>query len=87
MKQLVTTHRQNIALALILDIKQITPINNNARDLVKIGDSAEGIKLQGVTDEGINVYIEIELIGDPALLKKYRFEIGKHAGFVLRAID
>jgi hypothetical protein len=84
-RSFLKTFQQNIALSAALEIKQVFPINDAKRELVKLG--GERIKLQGRTDEGVEVYIEIELIGAPELLSKFRFEAGKHAGFVLRAID
>jgi hypothetical protein len=86
-KQFLKTWRHNVALSAMLEIKRVTPINSKLRDHIKIGNIQEGIKLQGKTDEGVEVYIEIELIGAPELLNKFRFEAGKHAGFVLSAID
>lgn len=91
LKELFDTWRHNIALHATLEIKRISPINNNERDLVRIGAGDQNnplcLKLQGVTQDGIDVYIDVELLGTPEMLNKFRFAPGKHVGLVLRVID
>ncbi len=87
-KKLLGTLRQRIALHATLEIKMLTPINNTARDLVQLGEPVcEKMKMRGTTGEGIEVYVEIELIGDAGAMDKFHFELGKHVGLVLRTID
>lgn len=45
------------------------------------------LKLVGITRDGIEIYIDVELIGPPRLLQQFQFAEGKHVGLVLRAID
>jgi hypothetical protein len=87
LKSLLNTWRHNIPLTATLEIRRISPINNAERDLVQIGTGGERLKLQGVGEDSIDVYIDIEVIGDPAMLRKFRFELGKHVGIVIRVID
>lgn len=90
LKSLLDTWRHNIALHATLEIKRIDPINHNEREIVTlVGQASDIIKLQGANDEGIDVYIniEVEVLARPDLIRKYKFAVGKHAGLVLRAID
>jgi hypothetical protein len=86
--------RQNVALHATLDTKEIIRVDNATRDLVQL-DNAEPeprmtsakIKFLGKTSDGIEVYVNIELIGPPHRLQQFKFTEGKHVGMVLRAID
>ena len=84
------TKRHN-ALHATLEVKMITPINNNSQELVQASKiiPRHKLKLQGTTGDGINVSLELELelIGDPNVMDKYQFMVGDHLGLVLRAID
>ena len=37
--------------------------------------------------DGVEIYLYLELIGRRYDLEKYRFNLGKHAGLVLRVIE
>ena len=43
--------------------------------------------MHGISAEGIEIYINVELLGTPEMLQKYHFNEGGHAGFVLRGLD
>lgn len=80
--------KRHTALHATLEVKMITPINNNSQELVKASDIPRyQIKLYGKSGEGIDVSLDLELIGDPNVLDKYQFLVGDHLGLVLRAID
>lgn len=51
------------------------------------GNAKEEIKMYGISAEGIEIYINVELLGRPETLQKYRFQQGGHAGLVLRVIE
>ena len=72
-----------------LEVKMITAINNKTQELVHASEilPRHQLKLRGKTGEGIDVYLDIELIGDSQVLEKYQFMVGDHLGLVLRAID
>lgn len=71
-----------------LEIKMITVVNNSSQELIKLGHpTKEKMKLRGTTGNGIDVYIDMELIGSPDELAQFRFEVGHHLGMVLRLID
>ena len=87
-QKLLETLRHRIALHATLEIKMLTSINNTERDLVKLGEpTCEKMKMRGTTGEGIEVYVEIELIGESGALDKFHFALGKHVGLVMRTID
>jgi hypothetical protein len=87
-KQLIDTWRHNIALHATLEIKRISPINNNEREIVTMSvGNPERLKLQGKADEDVDLYCEIEILAKPDVLKKFKFAPGKHVGLVLRVID
>lgn len=87
--------RQNVALHATLDTKEIIHIDDHQRDLVPMNnataqDSASTsakIKFLGKTADGIDCYINIELIGPPHRLTQFKFEEGKKVGIVIRTID
>ena len=81
--------KRHQALHATLEVKMITPINNNSQELVQASEiiPRHQLKLQGTTGDGINVSLELELIGDPNVLDKYQFMVGDHLGLVLRAIE
>lgn len=88
LKEFLDTWRHNIALHATLEIKRISPINNNERQIVRMEVGApERLKLQGQTTDGVDIYIDLELLGTQEMLRKFRFEAGKHVGLVLRVID
>lgn len=79
---------RNLALHATLEIKMITVINNASQKLVKLEQpTKEKMKLRGTTGNGIDVYIDMELVGSPMDLEQFRFEVGHHLGMVLRLID
>ena len=82
------TKRHN-ALHATLEVKMITPINNNSQELVQASEIIPRylLKLKGKSGDGVEVGLDIELIGDPHVLEKYQFMVGDHLGLVLRAID
>lgn len=81
-------HWRHHALHATLAIRSVTPFNNAERDVVQMGGTVkEEIKMQGISAEGIEIYINVELLGKPETLQKYQFKQGGHAGFVLRVID
>ena len=87
-KRLFETLRHHIALHATLEVKMFELINNATRDLVRLGEPmGHKIKLRGTTGEGIEVYVDIELIGESGALDKFHFAIGKHVGLVMRTID
>lgn len=78
----------NLALHATLEIKMITALNNETQEMVQLGEpTCEKMKLRGTTGNGIDVYIDMELIGSPEALDQFRFEVGHHLGMVLRLID
>lgn len=78
----------NPAFHASLEIKQVKTINADTRDLVKLELTChEHLKLYGKNADGVEVYLNLELIGRRADLEKYRFDLGKHAGLVLRVIE
>ena len=80
--------QNNLALHATLEIKMITIMNNDTQKVVKLGEpTRELMKLRGTTGEGIDVYLDMELIGSPEALNRFRFEVGHHLGMVLRLID
>ncbi len=81
--------KRHQALHATLEVKMITPINNNSQELVQASEiiPRHQLKLRGKTGDGIDVSLDIELIGDPYVLDKYQFMVGDHLGLVLRAID
>lgn len=86
--------RQNIALHATLMTKEVIRIDANTRHLVPMDNqpSAENLaslklKCPGKTQDGIEVFVNIELIGAPHLLHQFKFKEGQHVGLVLRAID
>ena len=81
--------KRHTALHATLEVKMITPINNNSQELVQASDiiPRHQLKLRGKTGEGIEVSLDLELIGDFHVLEKYQFLVGDHLGLVLRAID
>lgn len=82
------TIHNNLALHATLEIKMITVLNNDTQKIVKIGEpTREQMKLRGTTGEGIDVYLEMELIGSQDALNRFRFEVGHHLGMVLRLLD
>ena len=82
------TLQNNLALHSTLEIKMITVINGATQGLVKLGaPTSELMKLSGTTGDGILVAIDMELIGSPEALNRFRFEVGHHLGMVLRLID
>lgn len=89
-KNLFAAWRQNVALHATLTTREVIRIDHSTRDLVRMGnaDSVKSqLKFQGTTEDGIEVYANIELIGSHNLLRQFQFEQGKHVGLVLRAID
>lgn len=81
--------KRHQALHATLEVKMITPINNASQELVQASEIIPRyqLKLRGKCGDGINVSLDIELIGDPHVLDKYHFMVGDHLGLVLRAID
>lgn len=88
LKEIYSQWRHN-ALHATLEVKIITPINNDSQELVLASDikPRHQLKLRGKTGDGIDVYLYIELIGDAQVLEKYQYMVGDHLGLVLRAID
>lgn len=81
--------KRHHALHATLEVKMITPINNDTQELVQASEIIPRyqLKLRGTNGEGIDVSLDLELIGDPHVLDKYQFMVGDHLGLVLRAID
>lgn len=81
--------KRHTALHTTLEVKMITPLNNDTQELVQASEIIPRyhLKLKGTCGDGVEVGIDIELIGDPQVMEKYQFEIGDHLGLVLRAID
>lgn len=87
--------RPNIALHATLEIKSLKRIDNDSRDLITFHTPSESgeplarsqIKFQGKTKDGIDAYVNIELIGNPDMLALFKFKPGSHVGLVIRAID
>lgn len=81
--------KRHQALHATLEVKMITPINNGTQELVQAGEIQPKyqLKLRGKCGDGIEVSLDLELIGDPHVLDKYQFMVGDHLGMVLRAID
>lgn len=81
--------KRHTALHATLEVKMITPINNNSQELVQASEIIPRylLKLKGKCGDGVEVGLDIELIGDPHVLEKYQFQVGDHLGLVLRAID
>lgn len=86
--------RQNVALHVSLETKLVTSIDSQSRGMVQLETTPEKsdavksqLKFRGKTRDGIEVYVDIELIGPSNMLKQFQFEEGKHVGLVLRAID
>jgi hypothetical protein len=93
-KNLFLPWRQNVALHVSLETKVVTQIDHKSRELVQLETApAEAntiksqLKFRGKTRDGIEVYVDIELIGPSSMLKQFQFTEGKHVGLVLRAID
>lgn len=90
-KHLFGSQRENVALHATLETKEVKLIDDKTRGLVQFDNvkasTAAVMKFRGSTTDGINVIVDIELIGDPSLLEKFHFETGKIVGLVLRAID
>ena len=84
----IYNHWRYGALHATLAIRSVSPFNNAERDVIKMENTVkEEIKMHGISAEGIEIYINVELLGRPETLKKYNFTEGGHAGFVLRVID
>ena len=76
------------ALHATLVIRSVTPFNNAQRDVIKMNNTVkEEIKMHGISGDGVEIYINVELLGRPETLQKYNFTQGGHAAFVLRLID
>jgi hypothetical protein len=86
-RKLIDTIKQHAALHVSLEIKMVRPINDERRELVQLKGSGQHVKLFGTTADGIECYVEIELLGKPDELERFHFTAGKHAGLVLRTID
>ncbi len=87
-RNLFAPWRHNVAIHATLITREVTPIDGATRELVAM-DNGEKIhmKFRGETNDGIEVFVDLELIGPPELLKQFQFKHGQHAGMVLRAID
>ena len=88
LKEIYENWRHN-ALHATLAIRSVTPFNNAERNVVQLDSNTakEEIKMHGISAEGIEIYINVELLGTPEMLQKYHFNEGGHAGFVLRGLD
>lgn len=93
-KNLFHPWRQNVALHATLITKEVIRIDGNTRDMVPLDNSVSAqqvtslkLKCPGRTQDGIEVFVNIELIGPPYLLQQFQFKEGKHVGLVLRTID
>lgn len=99
-KNLFHPWRQNVALHATLITKEVIRIDGNTRDMVpmdnqpsadpvRLAEQVTSLKLKcpGKTHDGIEVFVNIELIGPPYLLQQFQFAEGKHVGLVLRVID
>ncbi len=90
-KKLWNTWRHTIALHGTLEIKMVTPINQDRQSLIQMETKEDAvgeiIKMRGVNQDGLEIYVVIELIGRKELISQYRFETQKHVGIVLRTID
>ncbi len=86
---MVNASGRHIALHATLEVKMITPLNNATQELVQASEIIPRyqLKLKGTCGDGIEVALDIELIGDPHVMEKYQFELGDHLGLVLRAIE
>lgn len=88
-------HWRHSALHATLVIRSVMPFNNAERDVIQMDSNIvtdsntvrKEIKMHGKSADGPEIYITVEVMGTPEMLKKYNFMLGGHAGFVLRVID
>lgn len=80
---------RNTVLHATLEVKMITPINNKTQELVQAIDIIPRyqLKFKGKCGDGIEVALDLELIGDPNVMDKYQFEIGDLLSLVIRGIE
>ena len=63
--------KRHHALHATLEVKMITPINNNSQELVQASEIIPRylLKLKGKSGDGVEVGLDIELIGDPRIME------------------
>ena len=83
------------AISVILEVRGVYTINEDRKKLVRLNlleqettkIIGEHVKLKGITSNGIEVYLDLELIGSKAQIDAMKFARGQHAGVVIRLID
>lgn len=84
-----------VAISVILEVRAVTAIDEGRKTLVRLNlhdqktknTVGEHVKLRGTTSNGMDVYLDLELIGSKAQIDAFRFVRGQHAGIVIRLID
>lgn len=78
----------NPAFHATLEIKQIKRINADTQDMVRLKLAChDHLKMRGKNSEGVEIYLDLELIGTREDLDKYHLDLGNHAGFVMRVVE
>lgn len=84
-----------VAITAMLEVRAVTAINEGRKKLVRLKldeqntkqTVGEHVKLRGTTSNGIEVYLDLELIGSQAQIDAFKFAPGQHVGVVIRLID
>jgi hypothetical protein len=72
------TWRHNIPIHGTVEVKRVETINDGRRKM---------IKLQGNTEDDIEIYADIELLGAPEALERYKLDQGVIAAIIIRAVN